>query len=103
MKEDNPNYEALSKEYAYVDDSVLQSNNVLVITDSSENFTIGRIGSLKGVYNINKGYADFKVVKELNANEEYCIVESNTEYGLLPHDYIALDASSVDNNDFVYE
>lgn len=103
LKEDNPNYEALSKEYAYVDDSVLQSNNVLLITDSSENFTIGRIGSLKGVYNINKGYADFKVVKELNSNEEYCIVESNTEYGLLPHDYIALDASSVDNDDFVYE
>lgn len=103
LKEDDPNYAALSKEYAYVDDTVLKSNNVLVITDSQETFTIGRIGSLKGVYNINKGYADFKVVKELNANEEYCIVESNTEYGLLPHDYIALDASSVDNNDFVYE
>lgn len=103
LKEDDPNFAELSKEYAYVDDTVLQSNNVLVITDSSETFTIGRIGSLKGVYNINKGYADFKVVKELNSNEEYCIVESNTEYGLLPHDYIALDASSVNNDDFVYE
>lgn len=103
LGDDNPNYEALSKEYVYLDDSVLQSGNVLVCVDSQETFTIGRIGSLKGVYNINKGYADFKVVKELNSNEEYCIVASNTEYGLLPHDYIALDAASVDNDDFVYE
>ena len=58
---------------------------------------------MTGVYNINKGYADFKQINVLYDNEEYSIVESNTKYGLRAYDYIALDASTVVADQFVTE
>ena len=55
------------------------------------------------VYNINKGYADFKQIIILSQNDEYSIVASNTDYGLSMYDYIVLDAKVVNENDFIYE
>ena len=37
----------------------------------------------------------------LYSNEEYSIVKSNTQYGLSVYDHIVLDASSVQENDFL--
>ena len=68
-----------------------------------ETYTVSKRGGLIGVYNINKGYADFKQIQILYQNDEYSIVKSNTEYGLNVYDYIALDAESVTVNDFIYE
>ena len=71
--------------------------------DEFKNFTISKKGSLVGVYNINKGYADFKQIDILYENDEYAIVKSNTQYGLSVYDYIALDASSVEENEIINE
>ena len=71
--------------------------------ESTEKFAISKTGSLTGVYNINKGYADFKQVNVLYENEEYSIVRSNTVYGLNVYDHIVLDASLVNDNQFIYE
>lgn len=87
----------------YVDDSDLSVGNVLYKEDSTETMTVSKQASLTGVYNINKGYADFKQIIVLYDNEEYSIVESNTRYGLRTYDYIALDASTVTADQFVYE
>lgn len=95
-------YEETENEY-YVDDSMLRSGNYLIKPDSVDKYPISRIGSLEGVYNINKGYADFKQIIILYHNDEYSIVKSNTTYGLNEYDYIALDASTVGDNDFIYE
>ena len=56
-----------------------------------------------GVYNINKGYADFRRIRILYQNDEYSIVESNTAYGLNVYDFIVLDTSTVDENELIYE
>lgn len=95
-------YEETEEEY-YLDDSVLQSGYYLIQPDSAEKYAVSRIGSLTGVYNINKGYADFKQIIKLYENDEYAIVKSNTTYGLNVYDYIVLDAKTVEDNDFVYE
>ena len=58
---------------------------------------------LIGVYNMNKGYADFRQINILYQNEEYAIVKSNTRYGLNVYDYIVLDASAVTDEQFIYE
>ncbi len=87
----------------YLDDSTLRLGDRLIKPDSTETYTISKQGSLIGVYNINKGYADFKQVVILYQNDEYAIVQSNTAYGLNVYDYIVLDASTVDENDFIYE
>ncbi|MCM1386496.1 MAG: hypothetical protein NC231_04150 [Bacillus sp. (in: Bacteria)] len=95
-------YEETETEY-YLDDSVLTSGSQLIMPDSTERHTVSRMGSLIGVYNINKGYADFKQIIILAQNDEYSIVKSNTTYGLNVYDYIALDAEAVEDNDFIYE
>ena len=95
-------YDETDTEY-YLDDSILRLGNKIVKTDSTETYEIGKTGSLKGVYNINKGYADFKQVTVLYNNEEYSIVKSNTVYGLNVYDYIVLDASTVNDNQFIYK
>ena len=87
----------------YIDDSVLRAGDNLLKTDSNEKFTVSKSGTLVGVYNINKGYADFKQIQILNQNEEYSIIQSNTNYGLIAYDHIVLDAESVDEDEFIYE
>lgn len=69
----------------------------------NEEYAISRIGNLMGVYNINKGYADFRRIIILYQNDEYAIVKSNTEYGLNVYDYIVLDSNTVQENEFIYE
>ncbi|MCM1038906.1 MAG: hypothetical protein NC314_09420 [Roseburia sp.] len=95
-------YEETDTEY-YLDDTVLRSGSYLIKPDSTEKYAVSRMGSLIGVYNINKGYADFKQIIILDQNEEYSIVKSNTTYGLNVYDYIVLDAETVEDNDFIYE
>ena len=95
-------YDATDTEY-YLDDSVLRPDNNIVKPESTEKYVIKKTGSLQGVYNINKGYADFKQVTVLYDNDEYSIVKSNTVYGLNVYDYIVLDASTVNDNEFIFD
>lgn len=95
-------YEETDTDY-YLDDLVLRAGNYIVMPESGEKFAVGKTGSLEGVYNINKGYADFKQISILYHNEEYSVVKSNTAYGLNVYDYIVLDADTVNDNEFIYE
>lgn len=87
----------------YLDDSNLRLGDRMDMIDSEQTFVISKSGTLTGVYNINKGYADFKEIEVLNSNEEYSIVKSNSVYGLVAYDYIVLDADSVETDEFIYE
>ena len=46
---------------------------------------------------------DFKQINILYQNNEYSIVQSNTQYGLNVYDYIVLDTSTVNENELIYE
>ncbi len=93
-------YDSESKEY-YLDSSVLSSGENLYKLDSQETFTVSKRATLIGVYNINKGYADFKQITILDSNDEYAIVKPNTRYGLSVYDYIVLNAESVRDDQFI--
>lgn len=95
-------YNATEQEY-YVDDSTLRIGDYIMKPNSTDKYAISKKASLIGVYNSNKGYADFKQINILYQNEEYSIVESNTQYGLNVYDYIVLDASTVNEDDIIYE
>lgn len=84
----------------YVDETILSAGDVLFGTDQTTYIVKDR-GTLIGVYNINRGYADFKQITILYQNEEYAIVKSNTTYGIRVYDYIALDADSVEDDEFI--
>lgn len=94
------NFDDESREY-YLDSSILNVGDILYKLDSQESFTVSKRATLIGVYNMNKGYADFKQIKILYKNDEYAIVNSNTRYGLSVYDYIALDASKVSDDQFI--
>ena len=104
-------YDETEEEY-YVSMSGLSAGDVLLYveqeggspapSDGKTTFTVGKQGTLTGVYNINKGYADFKQIEVLYSNDEYSIVKSNSAVGLRAYDYIALDSSVVTDKDFVY-
>lgn len=87
----------------YVSDPSLRIGDNLIKSDSGEKYTISKKGTLTGVYNMNKGYADFRQIIILYQNDEYAVVKSNTTYGLSAYDYIVLDANSVSEDDFVFE
>lgn len=91
-----------NEEEFYVDNSNLSIGDYICKPDSTDKMAISKSGTLTGVYNMNKGYADFKQITILAKNDEYAIVSSNTQYGLTVYDKIVLDAKSVDNDDFVY-
>ena len=95
-------YGETEEEY-YLDDMVLRIGNHIIKPESTEKYAISKRGSLTGVYNINKGYADFKQINVLYHNDEYSIVKSNTQYGLSVYDYIVLDATTVVDDEFIYE
>ena len=95
-------YSLVDGEY-YVDADVLRSGDHLYKPDSTEDYTVSKRATLLGVYNMNKGYADFRQIEILYQNEEYAIVRSNTAYGLNVYDLIVQDASSVTVDQFIYE
>lgn len=95
------NYDEENKEY-YLDSAALAIGSNIIKPDSQEKYTISRKASLTGVYNMNKGYADFRQINILYQNEEYAIVKSNTRYGLNVYDYIVLEAAAVNDSQFIY-
>lgn len=94
------NYDENSKEY-YLDASFLEVGDVLYTMDRQGTFTVSKHATLIGVYNVNKGYADFKQITILSQNDEYAIVKTNTRYGLAAYDFIVLNADSVVDDQFM--
>ncbi len=93
-------YNAQTEEY-YVNDTYLSVGDVLNTTDRQSVFTVSKRATLVGVYNMNKGYADFKRIHILYQNDEYAIVKSDSQYGLRVYDYIVLNADNVKDNQFI--
>ena len=93
-------FDSESGEY-YLDSSILSSGENLYDSEGQETFTVSKRATLVGVYNMNKGYADFKQITVLYENEEYAIIKPNTKYGLSVYDYIVLDAGTVRDDQFI--
>ena len=85
----------------YLDADAFDKGTVILKPDSGETYTLSETGSLHGVYNINKGYAAFIQVQILCENEEYYIVASGSDYGLVNYDHIALDGSDIHEDEIV--
>lgn len=92
-----------TEEDYYLDNMSLRAGDVLVNIESQETMTLQETESLIGVYNINKGYADFKQIEILYQNDEYSIIKPNQQYGLSAYDYIVLDASTVNDEELIYD
>lgn len=90
-------YQETETDY-YVSMEAFEPGDHLAGDDTTEEYTISRKGTLTGVYNVNKGYADFSQITILYQNKEYCIIQSNSKYGLAVYDHIILDAGTVNKD-----
>ena len=89
-------------ETSYLDPDDFEEGDTLIMPDSSDTFKLSKKKKLKGVYNINKGYAVFKLINILVESDEYYIVEEGNSYGLSNYDHIALDGKNLDEDDIVF-
>lgn len=86
----------------YLNTDAFDEDTILVKPDSQDTCVLNKTKSIKGVYNINKGYAIFKQVHILCESDDYYIVESGSDYGLSNYDHIALNGENVKENDVVF-
>jgi hypothetical protein len=86
----------------YVDKSVFKKGEVLVKPDSGERYVIRDTDVLEGVYCINPGYAVFRRIVVLDQNDEFAIVEKDTNYGLVRYDHIVRNARQIKEQDILY-
>lgn len=94
-------YQETDTDY-YVSMEAFAPGDHLAGGDTMEEYTISRKGTLTGVYNVNKGYADFSQITILYQNKEYCIIQPNSKYGLTVYDHIILDANTVKDKQILH-
>ena len=88
--------------YYYINMDDLDEGDVVIQDSSSNRKTIGETDTLEGVYCINKGYAVFRKVIIIDKNDEYCIVEKGTKYGISQFDHIVRNGSAVNEDQILY-
>ena len=85
----------------YIDKNLFREGDRILKPDSQEELKLSETGTLPGVYNINKGYAVFRVIDILAKNQEYTIIKSGTGYGVSMYDHIVLAADEVKEGDII--
>ena len=85
----------------YVCEADLTKGTKVIDPAGGDSYVISDTEKLKGVYNINKGYAVFRMIDIQYQNSEYSIIARNTSYGLSQYDHIALDGSCITENEVI--
>jgi hypothetical protein len=88
--------------YGYVDALAFPAETWIHSSTNSDRFQLAEMNKLTGVYNVNLGYAVFKRIEVLYQNEEYCIINNNSQNGLSAYDQIALDGTTAVDQAIIY-
>lgn len=86
----------------YIDTSDIEKGSVLNKPNSTEKYKIESTAKLKGVYNVNIGFTDFRHINIISEKNGYYIVESGTSYGVQVYDQIILNASLVKDKQIIF-
>ena len=86
----------------FIDADIFKENTTIILPDSSESIVLKDKKTLSGVYNVNKGYAEFTQVSVLCESDDYYIIKENDPYGLHNYDQIAQDADSVKEGEIIF-
>ena len=89
-------------EQYYVDKSEFKEGDVLIKQDSDERYIIKNTAPLEGVYSTNKGYAVFRKIVIIDQNEDFCIVEQGTPFGIAQYDNVVLKSNTVKEEEVLY-
>lgn len=80
---------------AYISEAKIKRGDRVALVNSTDRYEIQSTAKLKGVYNINRGYAVFRQIEPIFSNDNYTIVKAQSSYGIMQYDHIALDGDSV--------
>ncbi len=86
--------------FYYISTLEFEKGTVIVNGNQNQRMELSDKASLKGVYNMNKGYAVFRLVDILYQNKDYSILSSNTNLGIDLYDHIALEGNKVKEGQF---
>ena len=88
---------------SYIDTDLFDPGTIIKKAGTSEEeIPLSQTSKLKGVYNVNLGYAVFKRIEILAPDDDYYIIDENTANGLSPYDQIALDGSTAVDQAIIY-
>ena len=86
----------------YISADDVKENSTLIIPESSDKIILKDKKTLNGVYNVNKGYAEFTQITILCESDDYYIIKDSDLYGLHNYDQIAQDADSVKEGEIIF-
>ena len=86
---------------AYKKKKKIKRGDRIARMNSTDRYEILNTAKLKGVYNINRGYAVFKQIDILFSNDNYTIVEAGTQYGIMQYDHIALEGDTIEDGQMI--
>ncbi|WP_090545393.1 HlyD family efflux transporter periplasmic adaptor subunit [Pseudobutyrivibrio sp. OR37] len=98
----NPTVYYENDDFYYIDNELVSRGDRFIKPNSNEEYVIGAdTGKLKGVFNVNKGYAVFKQIEILYQNDDYSIIKTGTSYGISMYDHIVLQGDEVEENTII--
>ena len=87
---------------AFIGADIFDNNTMIVKPESSDILELKNKSTLKGVYNVNKGFAVFNHVTILCESDDYYIIQDSEPYGLHNYDQIAQNADSVKEGEIIF-
>ena len=87
----------------------LKGNEYITVSafdpDMANRYRLAVTTPLTGVYNVNKGYCIFRQVEILETTRDgvYYLISPKTSYGLSAYDRIIQDASTVTDNQIIFQ
>lgn len=88
-------YQDTDEQLSYISQNNIRHGDLIVMPGGTERYEVTKTAKLKGVYNINKGYAVFRRIDEIYHNDNYTIVKAGTEFGIMLYDHIALEGDLI--------
>lgn len=95
-------YHDTDRGVVYVDTKDFTYGQYVYCMEDETQYQVSVIEKLKGVYNVNKGYAVFRRIEFLSESDDYCIVRAGAARSLSEHDHIALNAKLINENLQIY-
>ncbi|NLJ90011.1 MAG: hypothetical protein GX323_03850 [Clostridiales bacterium] len=87
--------------FCYVN-TLLFEQNSWIQSVTGQRLKLNEKATLKGVYNVNKGYAVFRRIEIVEEGKEYTVVKEGTSYGLSVYDQIALVGDTAIEQQIIY-
>ncbi len=90
------------EDYCYIPADEVKQGTILALADGDDTYLLEKKTKLKGVYCVNRGYANFKPVTIKKENTEYCIVDNNMTGSISAYDRIVLNSDTIEENQLIY-